>query len=531
MNAPKAENLLQSRGFYLSLLVFAVAATAGTTALLVNIFERKAEQRTPYVRVVEVGENDVDPAKWGRNWPNQYDGYKRTAIKTHTKFGGNAGSEALAPEKIDRDPWLKRMFLGYAFSIDYRDRRGHAYMLADQEATQRLTKPQSGSCLHCHGSVMPLYRELGHGDAMAGFEQTYKMTYQEINKMLHGKGQAFPVSCVDCHDPKTMALRVTRPGFINGIRAFAESNAPAPAMPSIEQWRASDRKRPYDPNQDASRNEMRSFVCGQCHVEYYCSTKMPLTFPWSKGLRADDIEAAWNAQKFPDGSPFYDYAHKETDAKILKAQHPEFELWNQGVHARSGVACADCHMPYMRQGATKVSDHWVRSPLLNVNRACQTCHRFDEKEILNRVEVIQQRNYELMQRGGVAIVALIDTIIAAKAQGATPEQLAPALDFQRKAQWRLDFIAAENSMGFHAPQEAARVLGEAVDYARQGQIAALTLIPKEKRADVPVIEPGASTVSPAANGMPASSTHSPQVPVPHAPSPSALAPSAPAPSK
>jgi formate-dependent nitrite reductase cytochrome c552 subunit len=61
-------------------------------------------------------------------------------------------------EKIERDPWLKRMFLGYAFSIDYRDRRGHAYMLADQEATQRLTKPQSGSCLHCHASMMPLYR-------------------------------------------------------------------------------------------------------------------------------------------------------------------------------------------------------------------------------------------------------------------------------------------------------------------------------------------------------------------------------------
>ena len=43
---------------------------------------------------------------------------------------------------------------------------------------------------------------------------------------------------------------------------------------------------------------------------------------------------------------------------------------------------------------------------------------------------------------------------------------------QRKAQWRLDFVAAENSMGFHAPQESARVLAEAMDYARQAQIAA-----------------------------------------------------------
>jgi nitrite reductase (cytochrome c-552) len=96
----------------------------------------------------------------------------------------------------------------------------------------------------------------------------------------------------------------------------------------------------------------------------------------------------------------------------------------------------------------------------------------EEAEIAQRVDMIQQRNFELLQRGGEAIVALIDSIQAAKAQGATDEQLAPALEMQRKAQWRLDFIAAENSMGFHAPQEAAMVLGEASDYARQGELLA-----------------------------------------------------------
>jgi nitrite reductase (cytochrome c-552) len=199
---------------------------------------------------------------------------------------------------------------------------------------------------------------------------------------------------------------------------------------------------------------------------------MPLTFPWGKGLRADDIEKFWDATKFPDGNRFFDYKHAETGAPILKAQHPEFELWSQGIHARSGVACADCHMPYERDGATKVSDHWVRSPLLNINKACQTCHRIPEAEIKARVDQIQQRNYDLMQRGGTAIVALIDGIVAAKKQGATDAQLQTALEMQRKAQWRLDFIAAENSMGFHAPQEAAKVLGEALDYARQGELAA-----------------------------------------------------------
>jgi nitrite reductase (cytochrome c-552) len=483
---------LRGRVGYVLLIAVVAAAAAGVTALLINIFERKVEQRNPYVRLVAVTEDDTDPAKWGINWPLQYDGYKRTALPTKTRFGGHGGSEALPEEKILRDPWLKRMFLGYAFSIDYRDRRGHAFMLHDQEATKRLSKPQSGSCLHCHASVMPLYRQLGGGDALKGFEQSFAFSYQELSAKLHESGHAHPVSCVDCHDPRTMALRVTRPGFMRGIASLAASDAPVPAMPSIEIWRAGARAAPYDANTDATRNELRSFVCGQCHVEYYCSSKMPLTFPWAKGLRADRVEAFWDEAKFPSGEPFVDYVHAETGAPVLKAQHPELELWSEGVHARSGVSCADCHMPYMRQGATKVSDHWVRSPLLNINRACQTCHRFPEEELKNRVDVIQQRNYELLQRGGQAIVELIDAIVAAKAAGASADTLQTAQRLQRRAQWRLDFIAAENSMGFHAPQEAARVLAEAVDFARQGQIAVLRgdAVAAPTAVPTPAIDPG-----------------------------------------
>ena len=454
-------------------LVAAVAvATALVTALLVNVFERKSEARDPFVRLTEVTENDTDPKKWAANFPKQYDSYMLTAQSTRTRFGGHGGSEALPEEKIARDPWLKRMFLGYAFSIDYRDRRGHAYMLDDQEQTKRLTKPQTGSCMHCHASVMPLYRELGNGDAKKGLEASYKLSYQEMSKKLHDSGHAHPVTCADCHDPKTMSLKVTRPGFIAGIQALATSSAPTPHLPSIERWRAGGKQQPYDPNTDATRTEMRSYVCAQCHVEYYCSSQMPLTFPWGNGLKVGEQEKFWNEIKFADGQRFFDYKHAETGAPILKAQHPEFELWSQGVHARAGVSCADCHMPYQRDGATKVSDHWVRSPLLNINRACQTCHKTSEEEIKARVDQIQQRNFDLLQRGGAALMGLLDAVVAAKKEGATPEQLNEALELQRKAQWRLDFIAAENSMGFHAPQEAAMVLGEAIDYARQGEIAA-----------------------------------------------------------
>lgn len=459
---------------YILVVGIVAAITAGLTALLLNINDRKQEAKQRYVRLVEVDEDTTDPAVWGKNWPKQYDSYLLTSLPTKTRFGGHGGSEALPEEKIERDPWLKRMFLGYAFSIDYRDRRGHAYMLEDQEQTERQTKPQSGSCLHCHASVMPLYRELGDGDAEAGFEKTHKMSYQELNAMLHQmEGGAHPVSCVDCHDPDSMQLRVTRPGFIDGIQRLAESDYPLPQLPSIERWRESSQEQPYEPNEMATRSEMRSFVCAQCHVEYYCSSAFPLTFPWGEGLRAEQIEKFWDNTKLPNGERFYDYKHKESGAEILKAQHPEFELWTQGIHSRSGVSCSDCHMPYQRDGATKVSDHWVRSPLLNVNKACQTCHHVPEDELLARVDNIQERNYQLLQRAGLAIMDLLDAVQQAKDEGLSEKQLKEALEFQRKAQWRLDFIAAENSMGFHAPQEAAKVLGEAIDYARQGEAAAL----------------------------------------------------------
>ena len=229
----------RSAALYVLLILVVAAATAGVTALLLSVAERKQEARTPFVRLVEVDEDTTDPAIWGANWPKQYDTYLLTSLSTRTRFGGHGGSEALPEQKIERDPWLKRMFLGYAFSIDYRDRRGHAYMLEDQEETQRQTKPQTGSCLHCHASVMPLYRMLGDGDAAKGFERTHAISYREANAMLREAGHAHPVSCVDCHDPASMSIRVTRPGFIRGIQALAESEAPVPHLPSIERWRCS----------------------------------------------------------------------------------------------------------------------------------------------------------------------------------------------------------------------------------------------------------------------------------------------------
>jgi nitrite reductase (cytochrome c-552) len=514
-------------------------ATAVVAGLLLNIHQRKQEAKNPFLKMVEVSEDDVDPKKWGVNWPRQYDGYSRTAEPSSTKYGGGfVGPEGgMPPEKANRDPWLKRIFAGYLFAVDYRDRRGHAFMLQDQEVTKRNVPgegKQSGNCLHCHASIMPLYRKLGAEalpqgtpaeQVQKGLERVSEMSYWDAHKKLGEiTNGAHPVSCVDCHDPTTMELRVTRPAFITGIQKLAASDAAVPHLPSIERWRRGKRETPYDPNVHGTRQEMRSFVCGQCHVEYYCGKGMTLFFPWDKGLKVEQIEQHYDGMQVK-GHRFKDWVHAETGMEVLKAQHPEFELWSQGIHARSGVACADCHMPYKREGAMKVSEHWVRSPLLSINRSCEPCHPYGEKELQARVETIQDRHYALLSRAGQAAAAMVDTVSTvrkpydqrnrARAEEQARAALAQAPGFaalpadeknekleaetksrllamwqeevekdprlkelgelQRAAQWRLDFVAAENSMGFHAPQEMARILGESIDLSRQAQVKAVAL--------------------------------------------------------
>jgi nitrite reductase (cytochrome c-552) len=268
------------------------------------------------------------------------------------------------------------------------------------------------------------------------------MPYQEAAALAE-----HAVSCIDCHDPSNMQLRVTRPGFIEGIRAL----------------RASEGVPDYDVNDDATRQEMRTFVCGQCHVEYYfAGPEKRLTYPWSKGLKADSMLAYYEENGHSD------WTHARSGAPMLKAQHPEFEMYMQGVHARSGVACADCHMPYMRVGAMKISDHWVRSPLLNIDNACQTCHTWPEDELRSRVHVIQDRTYEIRNVAIDAVLDLSRAIEELAARDSTAAVLPAARNYHRRAQFMTDIVEAENSMGFHADQESVRVLARAINYARLG---------------------------------------------------------------
>jgi nitrite reductase (cytochrome c-552) len=439
-------------------LLTAAATTVvvgGLTALLMNVMEHKQEARNPFFRVVTLTDDTEDPATWGKNFPLQYDGYLKTTDQVRTKYGGsealprtptNADPRSIvAQSRLEEDPRLKTIWAGYAFATDFREERGHAFMLEDQTFTerQRVTK-QPGTCMQCHGSIYVPYKKLGGGDIIKGFELMNQMSYADARKLVK-----HPIACIDCHDSETMQLRVTRPGFIEGIRALKASQG----VPN------------YDVNTMASRQEMRSYVCGQCHVEYYFKgPEKRLVYPWSKGLSVEKI------LEYYDEVGHKDWTHAETGAEVLKAQHPEFETWSQGVHARSGVACTDCHMPYVREGALKISDHHVRSPLLNIARACQTCHKWSEQEMKARAESNQDRTYQMRNVAMDALVALIGDIKAAKAAGASDGQLAVARKHQRTAQFMVDFVEAENSMGFHAPGEAVRILGRSIDQARLGQL-------------------------------------------------------------
>jgi len=434
-------------------IVAAALITLGVAALLTNIFERKAEAFDPFYRVVDLNDSIVDPAIWGRNFPIQYDLYNNTVDMVRTRYGGSEAlpvqptdvdpRDTVAASRLVEDPRLRDFWAGYAFAEDFREERGHAYMFIDQIFTERQrVVQQPGTCLHCHASTYTVYRDAGDGDIMLGFERVNQLPYQEAAALAE-----HPVSCIDCHDPETMELRVTRPGFIEGVRTFLGDDD-------------------FDVNEEATRAEMRTFVCAQCHVEYYFrGQEKRLTYPWANGLRADDMLAYYEEQDFAD------WTHAISGARVLKAQHPEFEMYMQGVHARSGVTCSDCHMPYMRVGAMKVSDHWVRSPVLNVSNACQTCHRWSEEELRSRVHTIQDRTYQMRNVAIDAVLQLARGIGQKVEAGGEAQRIETARLYQRRAQFLTDIVEAENSMGFHADQEALRVLGLAINYARLGQAA------------------------------------------------------------
>lgn len=403
---------------------------AGTVVALLVFLKNQPIQKRGVAPMIEIAKLEADSAQWGLNFPNQYTTLLKTASNTtRTTYGG---SDAFS--KLDQDPLLVKLFAGYAFSKDYDEDRGHMNTLTDVRATGRLNDKTPATCYSCKSADNPrLWSEMGMAayDAMSFSQMTPNITQ--------------PIGCANCHEAGTMRLIVTNPALDEALKAQGKD------------WTT------------FTRQEMRTVVCANCHVEYYFKGDGKyLTFPWEGGTRIEEIEAYYQAINFSD------WKHAESAAPMIKMQHPEYETYTAGsTHYLAGVSCADCHMPYTRDGAVKYSLHDVHSPLLNPANSCGACHT-DVDYVTGRVAEIQKTVNTTMLSTEEAISAAIDAIAkSAESAGVNAALLDEARQLHRSAQLRWDFVAAENSMGFHNPEEALRILASATDLARQAQIKAL----------------------------------------------------------
>ncbi len=406
-----------------------VVLSALVIALLVFISNQPKPMRGVKPLVV-IAAMEPDSTQWGLNFPNQYFTLLKTETNnTRTAFGGSEPVDKLAV-----DPMLKTLFAGYGFSKAYDEDRGHMNALTDVRNTPRVNETTPATCYSCKSSDNPkLWDEMG----MAAYD---KMSFADMTAKI-----TEPIGCANCHDAATMRLVVTNPALDEALKAQGKD------------WRT------------FTRQEMRTVVCANCHVEYYFAGEGKyLTFPWEKGTTAEAMMAYYNEIQFKD------WEHPQSKTPMIKMQHPDYELFTaDSTHYKAGVACADCHMPYTRDGAAKFSSHDVKSPLLMASQSCGTCHT-DVDYVVERVAAIQKQVNDTMLATERAIVDAIGAIeTASKAAGVNTALLDEARQLHREAQMRWDLIAAENSMGFHNPEEALRILATATDLARQAQLKAV----------------------------------------------------------
>ncbi|HMN11638.1 MAG TPA: ammonia-forming cytochrome c nitrite reductase subunit c552 [Bellilinea sp.] len=414
-------------------IVFVILAAA---VVLVLIFNKNQPLETRGLPpLVEIEQMEPDSEKWAVNFPNQYSSMIMTRNNnTRTTYGGSVNAQ-----KIDGYPLLRVVFSGYLFSKDYREDRGHEHTVTDVNETLRISDKTTAGCYSCKSANNPtLWAEMG----LEGYD---KMSFEEMKPKIE-----HPIGCANCHEANTMKLILTNPSVIKGFESQGKD------------WTT------------FTRQEMRSGVCANCHVEYsFQGEDKILTLPWSNGTTIEGVV------KFYNDLQFADWKYPETDTPIIKMQHPDYELFSAGsTHYNAGVACADCHMPYVRDGSMKYSSHNIMSPLVENGKACSTCHN-DTKYVVDRVNIIQDQTWVTMEKCEEAIIAAIDALkIATADTGADKAKLDEARQLHREAQAKWDFIAAENSMGFHNPTEALRILASATDLARQAQIKAMEAVTK-----------------------------------------------------
>jgi nitrite reductase (cytochrome c-552) len=171
---------------------------------------------------------------------------------------------------------------------------------------------------------------------------------------------------------------------------------------------------------------------------------------------------------------------------MLKAQHPGYEIFTTGVHAKRGLSCADCHMPYVQEGGVKYSSHTIQSPLNNIDNSCLTCHRQSEEEFRSIVaeKLARKNQLNVLAMDSLAVAHL--TAAKAWEVGATEAEMQPILDKIRSAQWKWDYSIASHGSFFHAPGETLRLLGVANDTAMEARLELIVLLAKYGEADYQV---------------------------------------------
>ncbi|MDR1039530.1 MAG: ammonia-forming cytochrome c nitrite reductase [Deltaproteobacteria bacterium] len=432
-------------GVFIFCGVAAGVVILGLVAYLVG--EKRAETASVFSnRKVEITGIEPHNAVWGVNYPREYRTWAKTAdMDFKSKHMGSEPQDTLRER-----PVLAVFWAGYAFARDYQAPRGHFYAVEDVRNTLRTGNPgvdggtdlQPATCWSCKSPDVPrMIQELGAAEF-------YKSTWSSMGAQIVN-----PIGCADCHDPVTMDLAISRPALKEVFERAGKDVA------------------------DASEQEMRSLVCAQCHVEYYFQGDGKyLTFPWdggSWGSGPAELEEVTVEQieEYYDGSEYYDFINAVSKTPILKAQHPDWEIYRLGAHGRKGVACADCHMPYVTEGGIKYSNHQLRSPLADISSTCGTCHRDSEDDLRGFVYERQDKVIELRERLEAELFRAHVMAKAAMDAGATDDQLKDPRKLIRAAQWRWDFIVASHGASFHAPLESARVLGLGIDKAYQAQLA------------------------------------------------------------
>ncbi|HET6515199.1 MAG TPA: ammonia-forming cytochrome c nitrite reductase subunit c552 [Thermodesulfovibrionales bacterium] len=408
--------------------------------------------KTEQVKTVKIAEGEIDPTNWGKAYPAEYELWKMTekpepAGKSKYKRGFDA--DRVSYDKLSEFPYMALLFNGWGFGVEYNEPKGHANMLRDQLEVDPSRVKAGGACLTCKTPYAPkLAREKG----LDYFSKPYK----EVLEFIPENHRTLGVACVDCHDNKDMTLRLSR-DFTLKV-----------ALKDIG----------VDPDK-LSRQEMRSAVCGQCHVTYVVQKdkdmhSVNVFFPW-QGSKWGNIKIENIIKKIRSDESYKEWKQTVTGFKMAFIRHPEFELFSDNsVHWKAGASCADCHMPYTKVGTYKVSNHRVMSPLKNDMRACMQCHSESPEWLKDQVTTIQDRTASLMLRSGYAtatVAKLFEIAHKAQAEGKKIDQSLydMAKDYYEEAFYRTVYVGAENSVGFHNPTEAARILGDATAFAGKAE--------------------------------------------------------------